>query len=158
MSTAEKVESGVYRNGTGHTIVINRFHPDEMGLPDGYVRLASEEEFAEGRFHPYALPGQEPEGWTPETAAHGTGTAPGAVEFVPGLSLEELPADVKADLVDQVKAELGDVVTKQESEKALQAAVKAANVDADKKIKAVTDGLQSTIDAAVAKAVEAATK
>ncbi len=139
MSTAA-VEPGVYRDATGHTLVINEHQPKEIGAPPGYVRLGTEEEFAEGRFHPYALPGEEPEGWTPEGAGHGGADVLASSKLV----LDDLPDDVKAELVDQVKADLNvDAI--------VAAAVKKATDAAAAK--------QSTaIDAAVKKAVEDATK
>lgn len=140
MDTAEKIEPGVYRAPSGHTIVINKNHPDDMGVPDGYERLGTEAEFAEGRFHPYAMPGKEPEGWTPETASHGGGQwATGDVP--PAGAGGASPEDVDKAVADALAAQSKDFDAK------LKKALDAQKAD-----------LSKQLEAAAAKAVEAATK
>lgn len=95
---ATTIEPGVYRNGTGHTIVINDEHPKDLPIPDGYERIASEEEFATGEFHPWALPGQEPAGWTPEAGDPAVPAAPGG-----GISPEQLEETVQAAVAEALK-------------------------------------------------------
>lgn len=147
MSTIEKPKPGVYRNGYGHTLVINKHQPDEIGVPPDYVYLGTEDEFAEGRFHPYALPGQEPDGWTPEGAGHNTfePIVGEAASLDLGLSEEEVDAKVAAS----VKAAL------EEQAKTFQAELKKAVEAESKKAQAAAD---AKLKDAVTAAVEAATK
>ncbi len=122
------IETGVYHHPSGHTLVINENHPRDIGLAPGYERLASAEEFGEGRSHPYAMPGEEPADWTPEASVLGGGGTGGSTEG--GLTRTEVDEIVDA---------------------AVEAAVKKALADADKKF-------QTALKAEVSKAVEAATK
>lgn len=156
MAPTTKYEDGVYRQRGGHTIVVNQFLPRELDLDSmGYTRLGSEEEFAEGRFHPYALPGEEPEGWTPEkgdpadpnsiAAREAAGTLGGA--GVP-LTLDDLPEELKAELLEAAKKSGPTAAeVKKQIKEAVDAALKAAEAEVDKRI-----------EAAVKTAVDEATK